>query len=142
MKKQLLIVCGCAIENNKVLLLQRKDEDKKIHLMWELPGGKVEFGEKPEDAIIREFEEETGLKVVVNTQVPLIQSYIWDETIQTFIIVYLVKVISGKINTSDHHTNDIRWQYIDKINWQKTIIGTRELIKKSKKYYDLQSKKN
>lgn len=142
MKKQLLIVCGCAIENNKILFLQRKDENKKIHLKWELPGGKVEFGEKPEVAILREYKEETGLSIKIIDQVPLTQSYIWNKDTQTFILVYIVKIISGRINKSDHHTKDIKWIDKNKINWKETLIGTKELVNKSIKHYEIRSKKN
>jgi len=45
---------------SRVLLSHRTDRD-----MWNLPGGRVEEGETPWQAIVREVEEETGLQVVV-----------------------------------------------------------------------------
>ncbi|MFB6158890.1 MAG: NUDIX domain-containing protein [Candidatus Nanohalobium sp.] len=46
------------IRENKVLLLYREDEQH-----WEVPGGKVEEGESPTEAAVREAEEEIGVKV-------------------------------------------------------------------------------
>jgi 8-oxo-dGTP diphosphatase len=140
MKKQLLIVCGLAVEEDKILLIQRKDKNKDIHLKWELPGGKVDFGEKPEFALAREYFEETGISVDVTHQVPIIQSYVWDNNVQTFITIFMVKTIGGKFNKSDHHTHDIKWFKYNEIEWENTIIGTKELIDASLKHYDLQTK--
>ncbi|MCW5876405.1 MAG: NUDIX domain-containing protein [Anaerolineales bacterium] len=47
-------------DGDKVLLCHRRDMD-----LWNLPGGQVERGESPWDAVIREAQEETGLTVVV-----------------------------------------------------------------------------
>jgi 8-oxo-dGTP diphosphatase len=46
----------------RVLIAQRP-EGKKMAGLWEFPGGKVETGEKPEDALIRELSEELGIAV-------------------------------------------------------------------------------
>lgn len=46
------------IEDGKILLLYRKDEQH-----WEVPGGKVEEGESPTEAAVREAEEEIGVEV-------------------------------------------------------------------------------
>ncbi|OIO25078.1 hypothetical protein AUJ14_04970 [Candidatus Micrarchaeota archaeon CG1_02_55_22] len=48
--------------NNRVLLLHRNTPQRK---QWEVPGGKIESGETPDAAAIRELKEETGLDVAI-----------------------------------------------------------------------------
>ncbi|MBC7128495.1 MAG: NUDIX hydrolase [Thermoplasmatales archaeon] len=59
--KPSLAVDGVLIKNRKVLLVKRKNEPFKEK--WALPGGFVEYGERVEEAIIRELKEETGMNV-------------------------------------------------------------------------------
>jgi 8-oxo-dGTP diphosphatase len=62
--KRLLLVVACALvdADNRVLLTQRP-EGKSLAGLWEFPGGKVEPGETPEAALIRELAEELGITV-------------------------------------------------------------------------------
>ncbi len=55
---------------SRVLLAQRPD-GKHMAGMWEFPGGKVEAGETPEAALIRELEEELGIKTYHSCLAPL-----------------------------------------------------------------------
>jgi 8-oxo-dGTP diphosphatase len=59
-----IVAAGVLVERGRVLLTQRK---KGSHLAgaWEFPGGKVEPGEDPRDALERELREETGIEVIV-----------------------------------------------------------------------------
>jgi len=56
-------------KGDKVLLLRRSVKETSRHGMWELPGGKLEEGETPEDAALTETKEESGLDVVINKKV-------------------------------------------------------------------------
>jgi len=57
-------VCGILIQDNKVLLLNHKTIGARGYL-WSPPGGGVEFGETTDQALRKEFMEETNLKVKV-----------------------------------------------------------------------------
>ncbi|HHE48144.1 MAG TPA: NUDIX domain-containing protein, partial [Candidatus Acetothermia bacterium] len=60
-----LVVAAALIEREgKVLLAQRHQGDEQGGL-WEFPGGKVEFGETPAQALARELSEELGIQVEV-----------------------------------------------------------------------------
>lgn len=59
-----ILVAACALvdPDGRVLLAQRP-EGKSMAGLWEFPGGKVEAGERPEDALIRELNEELAITV-------------------------------------------------------------------------------
>ncbi|RLF52663.1 MAG: NUDIX hydrolase [Thermoplasmata archaeon] len=61
--KPSVAVDGVLIKNGKILLIKRKNEPFKDK--WALPGGFVEYGERVEDAVLREFQEEVGIKAKI-----------------------------------------------------------------------------
>ncbi len=69
---RLLLVVACALvdADNRVLVTQRP-EGKQLAGLWEFPGGKLEPGERPEDALVRELQEELGIVTKVPCLAPL-----------------------------------------------------------------------
>ena len=67
-----LLVAACALidADGRVLIAQRP-EGKPMAGLWEFPGGKVETGERPEETLIRELEEELGIVVKEACLAPL-----------------------------------------------------------------------
>ncbi len=62
--KPLLLVAACAlVDVDRRVLLARRPEGKKMAGLWEFPGGKLNPGETPEAALIRELKEEIGIDV-------------------------------------------------------------------------------
>jgi len=62
--RPLLLVAACAlIDPDGRILLARRPEGKKMAGLWEFPGGKLDPGETPEQALIRELHEELGIEV-------------------------------------------------------------------------------
>lgn len=62
--KPLLLVAACAlIDSDGRVLLARRPEGKRMAGLWEFPGGKLDPGETPEAALIRELKEELGIDV-------------------------------------------------------------------------------
>lgn len=60
---QKVVATGCLIRHGKVLLIRRAKAEKFLPGYYEMPGGKFEFGEQPEEALRREFTEEVGFPV-------------------------------------------------------------------------------
>lgn len=58
----LVVACALIDADNRVLIAQRP-KGKALAGLWEFPGGKVEPGERPEQTLIRELEEEIGITV-------------------------------------------------------------------------------
>ena len=68
----IVLVAACALvdTDGRVLIAQRP-EGKPMAGLWEFPGGKVETGERPEETLIRELEEELGIVVKEACLAPL-----------------------------------------------------------------------
>ncbi|HPG02979.1 MAG TPA: (deoxy)nucleoside triphosphate pyrophosphohydrolase [Beijerinckiaceae bacterium] len=68
----ILLVVACALvdQDNRVLIAQRPP-GKKLEGLWEFPGGKLDPGERPEDALIRELREELSIEVKAPCLAPL-----------------------------------------------------------------------
>jgi len=102
-KKQKLSVYGAIISNGKVLLLHRKVPD-----VWEFPGGRIEYGEHPEETTRREVKEETNLDVKVNGILG-IGSTIRPDCMHELVIVYECKVNKGDIKLYEVEHSEYRW---------------------------------
>jgi len=66
------VVAGIIIENGKLLVCQRT-RHQTMPLKWEFPGGKIEEGEQPRDALRRELEEELGILAKIGNEIVRIQ---------------------------------------------------------------------
>lgn len=61
----IIVAAAVVIRDGRVLLTRRAD-GQHLAGMWEFPGGKLEEGEPPEDAVVRECREECGIEVEVS----------------------------------------------------------------------------
>jgi len=94
-----LTVDGILLNQEKILLIKRKNPPYKDN--WSLPGGFVEYGEKTEDAVLREFFEETGLKTKINKLIGVYSDPDRDPRGHTISIIYLVEEKGGKLLGGD-----------------------------------------
>ena len=61
-RQPLLVVAAALVDADGRVLLQQRPEGKSMAGLWEFPGGKVEAGETPHRALVRELEEELGIE--------------------------------------------------------------------------------
>lgn len=66
------VVAGLIVQEGKVLVCQRT-RHQTMPLKWEFPGGKIEEGEQPRDALRRELDEELGITATVGDELARIQ---------------------------------------------------------------------
>jgi len=108
------------INNNKVLMVKRGREPYKG--TWMFPAGFVNYGEHPEDTLIREVKEETGLMVDKYIYHGLFQATDDPRSPGHFTIFYKVFSFSGQIFNNDKDENmDIKWFFVDDlpdIGWE------------------------
>lgn len=69
--KTVLVAAVALVDRDGRVLLARRPLHKPMGGLWEFPGGKVELGERPEAALIRELKEELGIDVAQSCLAPL-----------------------------------------------------------------------
>lgn len=97
---------GCIMEkDNKILLALRNHEPFKDY--WCLPGGHIDFGETPEEAVKREIKEEIGLEIkprFFNYYNEFHENIGWHS-----IVLIFISDIKGKIKKCEKEVKEIRW---------------------------------
>ena len=95
---------------------------------WEFPGGKVEKGEKPEEALVREIKEELDSDVLVEEYIDTIE---YDyPSFHLSMRCYFCKLISGKLTLKE--AEDSRWltkDTMDEVRWLPADITILDKIK-------------
>jgi 8-oxo-dGTP diphosphatase len=106
-KYPVAVACAVIVRAGKVLLERHAPVDEKAYL-WDVPGGKVECGESPSEAVIREIREETGCTVRV-LRAGSIYSSVWGNdgapTRHWLLVSFLCELTEGEPTTSD----DLQW---------------------------------
>jgi len=92
-------------ENGKFLIIKRSKDAKHFPDCWDLPGGKLERGETPNEGLKREVKEETSLEI--NVFDPIF-SHIQTKKKFAYIIVFECEIVSGEIKLSNEHS-EYKW---------------------------------
>ena len=134
-KRISLIGKSLTIDNNKILMvLRNRPHQSSAHNKWELPGGKVEFGEHPKVTCERECLEETGYKVKSLELVKELHTFVWsreEEDVNVIVVCYTAKLLGGEPSTEDKGVNKVKWFDFNELpSKEECIPGTIELIKK------------
>jgi len=95
-KLTLVVACALIDADNRVLIAQRP-EGKTLAGLWEFPGGKLEPGERPEPALIRELQEELGITVHESCLAPLTFASHGYETFHLLMPLYICRKWDGTV---------------------------------------------
>lgn len=98
-------VTGVVIKDNKVLLARHTYGGGKGMLI--IPGGYVNFGETPQDALVREFKEETGIEVKpINIIGIRFNMHDW-------YIAFRAEYVSGEASSDNDENSEVLWIDVD-----------------------------
>jgi 8-oxo-dGTP diphosphatase len=102
-----LVVAVALIDTDGRVLLAKRPEGKSLAGMWEFPGGKVEAGETPEQALIRELREELGIEVNEACLAPLtFASHAYPE-LHLLMPLYVCRKWSGTVRARE--AQELKW---------------------------------
>ncbi len=118
------VVAAIIERAGRVLIAQRKNLGYHP-LKWEFPGGKVETGEAPEAAVIRELQEELGIATRIDREL-MRYEYQYPGRSRILLIFYRVVDFDGTPRNLDFE--QIRWEHPDRLNDYDFLEGDREFI--------------
>lgn len=111
--------------HKRLLLLLRSRPSKGETGFWELPGGRMNAGERYEEAVKREVFEETGLRIKVIKPLTVFDA-VRDHSTQVIGITFLCALEEGPdpLRLSDEHL-EARWVPVDQLDSVKLIPGLK-----------------
>ena len=99
----ILLVVACAlVDADRRVLIAQRPEGKSMAGLWEFPGGKVEPGETPEAALIRELDEELGIETREACLAPLSFASHAYESIHLLMPLYVCRKWQGTPVSREH----------------------------------------
>jgi 8-oxo-dGTP diphosphatase len=105
--KTVLVVAAALVDDEGRVLIAQRPQGKQLAGMWEFPGGKVEAGETPENALIRELEEELGIVVKKACLAPFVfASHTYDD-FHLLMPLFLIRRWDGEPEAREHTA--IKW---------------------------------
>jgi 8-oxo-dGTP diphosphatase len=108
------VVVGAAIVRGGRVLASRRTAPVEVAGRWELPGGKVEPGEAPEAALVREVREELGCDIAVTSWLP-VETPVGERYV---LRVALSALVAGEPDPVEHDA--VRWlaaDELDDVDW-------------------------
>lgn len=124
--KTINVVAAIIIKDNKIFATQRGYGEFKDG--WEFPGGKVEQGEAPENAIVREIKEELDTVIEVKEYFDTVE---YDyPNFHLSMKCYICTVVSGKLELLEHEA--AKWldkDSLDTVDWLPADLGLVDKLK-------------
>ncbi len=106
-KNDLVVVAAALVDRDGRLLVQQRPEGLSMAGLWEFPGGKVEPGETPEQALIRELAEELGIDVEQACLAPA--CFASDMLGERHLLLLLYVCRKWRGTPVAHHASALRW---------------------------------
>jgi 8-oxo-dGTP diphosphatase len=100
--KLLLVAAVALIDADGRVLIAQRPEGKQLAGLWEFPGGKVEAGERPEETLIRELDEELGIQVKQACLAPFVFASHTYESFHLLMPLYLCRRWDGFVEQREH----------------------------------------
>lgn len=110
---------GFVFNEGKILLIKRNKNDVHKPDIWEIPGGRLEIGEDPKIGVLREIEEETGLKSEI-VAVLNVKHFVRDDGQTITSIIFLCESLGKEIILSEEHS---KFEWVEIYNCREKLTN-------------------
>jgi 8-oxo-dGTP diphosphatase len=121
----MMTVVAAVIECDGQVLIGQRPAGKRHGLKWEFPGGKVEPGEAPEEALRRELEEELGIQAVIGGQMADYE-YTYPAREPIRLIFFAVEEFTGLIK--NRVFEQVRWETRERLPTYDFLEGDVDFV--------------
>lgn len=141
-QKTIYVFDGVVFDRRGRILIDQRVGDalESVNGLWEVPGGKLEFGETPEQAIVREILEETGCTVQVRKLIPYtdVGTLEYPDKIQhTVVFYYICELVEDEgQEVRDHKIGGFKWVKPGELDEYEFMFGNRDAIEMALKVRD------
>ncbi|MGA9668532.1 MAG: (deoxy)nucleoside triphosphate pyrophosphohydrolase [Terracidiphilus sp.] len=119
------VAAALIVREGQVLIGQRRP-DQPMAMQWEFPGGKIEAGESPEQALARELDEELGITATIGPRITRIRhNYRHGGAVD--LQFFAVHEFSGELQNRIYH--DVRWTKFEDLPGYDFLAADRGLIR-------------
>ena len=126
--RPLLVTAALIRDGDRILIAQRQKDSRFEPNKWEFPGGKVDFGEHPEESLTREIEEELGIAINVGPLYSL-GSHVYERngmTRHVVILFYRCGMVGGRPVPVD--VQDLRWVTREELSSYTYVDGDNPVV--------------
>ena len=117
------VVCALIIRDGRVLLERHAPSYGHMEPFWDIPGGKLECGETPEQAVVREIREEMRVEIEIVAFIPRLDVSVWIDK-HWLLATYECRIVSGQPPLSD----ELAWIEIDRLGFYDVKSPDLEII--------------
>ncbi|WP_438731686.1 8-oxo-dGTP diphosphatase MutT [Parasphingorhabdus sp. DH2-15] len=109
----MIVVALAMTRDDGRILLQKRPEGSAMAGLWEFPGGKLEIGETPEQALVREIEEELGLAVKAENLSPVV--FASEQLAKRHLLLLLYQCSDWEGEPKALHAEELRWVTLEEM---------------------------